>query len=69
VAGLTQQANWRALCGVLQVLIAPHLDPLGDTSKRPKWRNMLRFDPLGKDSNGYRYVDMNSLWCLARCML
>ena len=37
-----------------EVLIAPHLDPLGDTSLRPKWRNMLRFDPLKKDNEGFR---------------
>lgn len=35
-------------------MIAPHLDPLGDTKLRPKWRNMLRFDPLEKDERGYR---------------
>jgi hypothetical protein len=31
---------------ILQVLIAPHLDPLGGTSKRPTWRNMLALRPF-----------------------
>lgn len=50
-AGL-QQCFSTALQLFDEVLIAPHLDPIGDTSKRPKWRNMLRFDPLEKDANG-----------------
>ncbi|KAF6262006.1 hypothetical protein COO60DRAFT_1625174 [Scenedesmus sp. NREL 46B-D3] len=38
-----------------EVLIAPHLD---EGLKRGKWRNMLHFDPLWKDPNGYSYWDI-----------
>jgi hypothetical protein len=37
-----------------EVLVAPHLDPVAGSSKRGKWRNMLRFDPLQKDQHGFR---------------
>lgn len=36
-------------------MVAPHLD---DGLKRGKWRNMLHFDPLWKDPNGYSYWDI-----------
>lgn len=36
------------------VLVAPHLDPAAGSMARPKWRNMLRFDPLVKDKHGFR---------------
>jgi hypothetical protein len=39
-----------------EVLIAPHLDPVAGSSKRGKWRNMLRFNPLQKDEYGYRWA-------------
>lgn len=38
-----------------EILIAPHLD---EGLKRGKWRNMLHFDPLWKDPNGYSYWDI-----------
>ncbi|KIZ04437.1 hypothetical protein MNEG_3525 [Monoraphidium neglectum] len=37
------------------VLISPHLD---DGTKTMHWRNMLWFDPLKKDKNGFNYFDI-----------
>uniref|UniRef100_A0A383VDD3 Glycoside hydrolase family 42 N-terminal domain-containing protein n=1 Tax=Tetradesmus obliquus TaxID=3088 RepID=A0A383VDD3_TETOB len=41
-----------------EVLIAPHLDLVAGSSKRGKWRNMLRFDPLQKDRHGNSYWEI-----------
>lgn len=38
-----------------EVLISPHLD---DGTKTMHWRNMLWFDPLKKDRNGFNYFDI-----------
>ena len=35
-----------------EIMVAPHLD---DGLKRGKWRNMLHFDPLWEDPQGYSY--------------
>eukprot|EP00879_Flechtneria_rotunda_P009575 GHRR01010021.1.p1 GENE.GHRR01010021.1~~GHRR01010021.1.p1 ORF type:complete len:348 (+),score=101.28 GHRR01010021.1:1467-2510(+) len=40
-----------------EVLVTPHLDAAAGSRISPKWRNMLRFDPIAKDQYGYSYWD------------